>query len=364
MVLPPSAAYSAAGRKLVESRAAEILTRRGDHPRARQNRVLFLAADAEALDALSDKVASKLAWQSILDDYSESRLTLDNRVAKTVEAELKKARESLARAARDTWRWLVVPSQDGQGNGPAAAIRWEYLAVNPGAPDFTREIGEVLRGADAVIEGWSPIHLAAMLKSWFWKGHVRDAAARDVWVKMGSQLFMERLRDEEVFKRCIEEGSGSRDYFGLADGREGEGYLGFTFGKGRQARLDERFALVEPGAAAAWESELQRREEEPRRAAGADAGGGGGGVADAGGGHLVPEGKPGGEGGPEPLPVAARRRYYGSKRLNPLKAQSEFNEIVEEVVLQLTARGYDTTVRAWTSRRLPPRASTSRSAAT
>ena len=256
-----------------------------------------------------------------------------------MEAELKKARESMARAARDTYRWLAVPSQDGQGSGPAAAIRWEYLAVNPGAPDYTREIGEVLRGADTVIAGWSPIHLAAMLKSWFWKGEAREAAAHDVWVKMGSQLFMERLRDEEVFKRCIEEGSESRDYFGLADGREGEGYLGFSFGKGRQARLDERFALVEPVAAAARERELQRREEETRRAAGAGAGAGGV--------------QPRGGGGPEPQPAAVRRRYYGSKRLNPLKAQSEFNEIVEEVVLQLTARGYDTTVRVDIEARAP-----------
>lgn len=329
VVLPPNAAYSHSGKALVESKASEYVKWRGDQPRVRQNRLIFLAADSESLDGLFDKVASRLAWQSILDDGREAKISLDSGMAKTVEAELQKVKDGLIRAGRDACRWLVVPLQDP---GSSGKINWEYHPVNPGTPSFAQEIAKVLRDAGAVIEEWSPIHLANMLKAWFWKEETGAVLARDIWQKMCSLLFFERLKDEDVFKRCLASGSGMRDYFGLAEGREGEKLIGFSFGKPRQVFLDDSFLIIDPATASAYEQKLiaSKKQEGPGS----------------------PEEKPvvGGKekAVPEKSPVpaaSATKRYFGSKTLDNLKAQSDFSTLMEEVVLHFTAKGHDVLIK-------------------
>ena len=44
-VLPPDAAFSKSGQSLAIDRAAEILKKRGEQPRIKQNRLIFLAAE-------------------------------------------------------------------------------------------------------------------------------------------------------------------------------------------------------------------------------------------------------------------------------------------------------------------------------
>ena len=54
VVLPPDAAFSKSGQSLAIDRAAEILKKRGDQPRFRQNRLIFLAADYDSVSRLKD----------------------------------------------------------------------------------------------------------------------------------------------------------------------------------------------------------------------------------------------------------------------------------------------------------------------
>lgn len=244
VVLPPSSAYSHSTKKTIEGKAGDYLRWRGDQPRVRQNRLVFLAADSESVEGLFDKMTAKLAWQSILDDGREAKITIDFGMAKTVEAELQKVKDSVARAVRDTYRWLMVPGEDAAA---PSEVNWEYHAANPGAQSYAQEIAKVLREAGSVVEEWSPIHMSDMLKKWFWKKETPVVLARDVWQKMCSLLYLERLKDEDAFKRCLTTGSDTRDYFGLADGREGEEYPGFSFGTRKQAFLDDRFVIIEPG---------------------------------------------------------------------------------------------------------------------
>jgi len=329
VVLPPGSAYSRSTKKVVEDMASEYVRWRGDQPRTRQNRLIFLAADVESLEGLSDKVASKLSWQSILEDGREAKITLDFGMAKTVEAELQKVKDSLARAARDTYRWLVVP---GQAAAAAGEVVWEYYATNPGAPSFGQEIAKVLREVDAVVEEWSPIHLSNLLKTWFWEKDAHVVLARDIWQKMCSLLYMERLKDEDVFKRCLTTGSDSRDYFALADGREGEEYQGFSFGKRKQAFLDDRFVIIDPVTATAYEQKSNAAKKEAQA-----------GHAE----EVKPEVAGAGDLPPKPIapPQATSRRYFGSKTLDNLKAQSDFATLMEEVVLHFTSKGHDVVIK-------------------
>ena len=56
--------------------AEAVLTRRGEQPRQKQNRLLFLAADAGALERLKDQARTYLAWASIVTDVEWMRLNL------------------------------------------------------------------------------------------------------------------------------------------------------------------------------------------------------------------------------------------------------------------------------------------------
>ena len=69
VVLPPDAAFSKSGQSLAIERATEILKKRGDQPRFKQNRLIFLAADYDSVSRLKDHVRSYLAWRSIVADY-------------------------------------------------------------------------------------------------------------------------------------------------------------------------------------------------------------------------------------------------------------------------------------------------------
>jgi predicted AAA+ superfamily ATPase len=62
---------------LAIDRANEILKNRGDQPRFKQNRLIFLAADYDSVSRLKDQVRSTLAWQSIVNDIKEMKLNLD-----------------------------------------------------------------------------------------------------------------------------------------------------------------------------------------------------------------------------------------------------------------------------------------------
>ena len=56
VVLPPDAAFSRSGQSLAIERATEILKKRGDQPRFKQNRLIFVAADYDSVSRLEDQV--------------------------------------------------------------------------------------------------------------------------------------------------------------------------------------------------------------------------------------------------------------------------------------------------------------------
>ena len=96
VVLPPDAAFSKSGQSLAIDRAAEILKKRGDQPRFKQNRLIFLAADYDSVSRLKDHVRSYLAWRSIVADYKDNRIVLDNLMAKQASASLEQAEDDRA----------------------------------------------------------------------------------------------------------------------------------------------------------------------------------------------------------------------------------------------------------------------------
>lgn len=216
VVLSPDAGYSKSGTSQAIVKAGEILKNRGDQPRGKQNRLIFLAAEQDNVSRLKDQVRTMLAWESIVNDYKDNRITLDNLMARNATASLDQAKEALKRMIRETYKWLLAPVQTAVAGRGLSDIQWEHFPVNPGAANLTQEIERVLKENELLITEWAPYHLANMLKTWFWKDDVKEVVAQEVWQKSCCYLYLPRLRDSTVFLNTLSVGLESGDFFGVS----------------------------------------------------------------------------------------------------------------------------------------------------
>lgn len=337
VVLPPDVAYSRSTPALATERASEILRFRGEQPRQKQNRLLFLAADYDSVSRLRDQIRSMLAWKSIVDDSREMRLNLDQFQMKQANQSFDSANDALGRMVREVYKWVLSPMQEAAPGKGVSEIKWEHFPINASATNMAAEILRVLKENEVLITEWAPIHLAKLLKDWFWKD-APDAGAADVWQKSCSYLYMPRLKDDNVYTMAIEAGSASRDFFGLAQGKENEQYLGFTFGVRTGIFMDNSLLLIEPTSAIAFE---ERKRAEQQTILPPEAGSGGvrevppGGGMTTGSGFVppVPPRSP-----VPPIASTAKKHFYGSIDLDPVRAKIQFNNLVDEVIGNFTAK--------------------------
>lgn len=334
VVLPPDAAFSRSGQSLAIERATEILKTRGDQPRFKQNRLIFLAADYDSVSRLKDQVRSTLAWQSIVSDIKEMKLNLDQFQSRQASKSLEDTNEALRRMIRETYKWMVAPMQEVRPGKGLSEIQWEHFQVNPGAQNLSQEIERVLKENELLITEWAPIHLATVLKNWFWKDDIKDTSALNVWQQSCQQLYLPRLKDDTVFQQTMGVGAESRDFFGFAQGKEDGCYVGFTFGKRTSLFLDSSLLLIEPVTAAGY-AEAQRAAEEAARPKPTEPTPGttGSGAPPL---RVEDSAKPTYAGGVAPQPV--KKQFYGSIELDAIQAKKQFADLVDEVVLQFTSR--------------------------
>ncbi len=332
VALPPDAPHSRTGQSRALEQAAAILRARGEQPRQKQNRLLFLAADYDSVGRLKDHVRSLLAWESIVGDYKANRIVLDNLMARNAEQSLETARQTVQRTLRETCKWLLAPLQQARPGKGVGELVWETFQVNPSAANLTQEIERVLQENELLISTWAPVHLARLLKDWFWKGGAPEANAAEVWQKTCCYLYLPRLRDDSVYRHAIAAGAPSRDFFGLAQGKDGEHYLGFVFGEHTAPIVDGALLLIEPAAAAAYaEAQKPKSVSPPTDDSGGDTPAGDGRVTPPVG--LAPMTPP-----PAAPTASSKRRFYGQVDVDPVRAKFDFASIVDEVVEQFSAR--------------------------
>lgn len=330
VVLPADAAFSRSGQSLAIDRATEILKGRGDQPRFKQNRLLFVAADFETVSRLKDQVRSMLAWQSIVSDVKELRLNLDQLQARQAERSFGEAVDTVRRTIREAYKWLLAPVQEARPGKGLSEVRWEHFALNPGAQNFGDELDRVLKENELVINAWAPIHLASVLRSWFWKPEQPDVSALAVWQQTCHQLYLPRLRDDRVFQNTVAAGVDSRDFFGLAQGKDADGFVGFVFGTRTTPVLDSSLVLIDPMAAAAFANSIR----EPSPGAPTPSAG------DGSGGQMPPQALTSttDSGAPPPGPSPSKRRFYASTTLDPVLGKKGFNDLYDELVMLFTTK--------------------------
>lgn len=341
VVLAPDAGYSKSGPSQAISKANEILKSRGEQPRQKQNRLVFLAADSDSVSRLKDQVRSLLAWESIVSDYKDNRITLDNLMAKNATGSFEQARDGLKRMIRETYKWLLAPVQTALPGRGLSDLQWEHFSINAGTANLSQEIERVLKENELLITEWAPYHLANMLKNWFWKEDVKEVSALEVWQKTCCYLYLPRLRDDTVFVRALSLGLEGRDFFAIAQGKDGERYLGFVFGKPSSVFLDASHLLIEPASANAYADALRAKEDAERalRKQVAEV------IPDTSESHGVhvgdaePQEARGGLRDPiTEIKKALATQFYASADLNPVKAKMDFAMLVDEVVQQFTAK--------------------------
>lgn len=327
VVLPPDAHYSRSGHSVAQERALDILKKRGDQPRFKQNRLIFLAPDYDNVARLRDLTRSMLAWQSIVSEINEMKLNLDQFQARQAKKSLEEANETLKRMVRETWKWLLAPVQDAKPGKGLSEIQWEAFPVNPGAMNLTQEIERVLKENELLITEWAPVHLLKLLRDWFWKEGVQEVSAVNVWQQTCQQLYLPRLLNDHVFHHTVQAGAESRDFFGLAQGKEENRYIGFSFGDRTSIFLDT-VLLIEPSVARAYADTI--KEPPPPLQPGSPPG-----VPPI---TPLPVDHPGTPGTGATGTRTIKRHFYGTIDLDPVRAKMQFADVVDEVVQQFTTQ--------------------------
>ncbi|PJK14600.1 hypothetical protein CO613_05135 [Lysobacteraceae bacterium NML07-0707] len=337
VVLPPDAAFSRTGSNRSHEQAAEILKKRGEQPRFKQNRLLFVAADDSNISRLQDQVRSYLAWRSIMADYKDGRIVLDNLMAKQAQASLDQADEALRRMVRETYKWLLAPMQEARPGKGLSEVIWEHFALNPGAANWSQEIERVLKENELLISEWAPIHLARILKDWFWKEDEPDTSALNVWQQSCQQLYLPRLKDSFVFQSTLAAAAQSREFLGLAQGKAQDEselrYIGFSYGKTTSPILDTSLLLIHPQAASNYADALLASEQEASTRSAHDSAQATEDKAHTSAPHTASLDTT------QTKPQSYQRnkkQFYASIDLDPIQAKRQFADVVDEVIQQFT----------------------------
>ncbi len=342
VVLPPlpTAGFRKGGSPGAFSAAEQILRNRGDQPRQKQNRLIFLAADEDVLGRLKDAARTYLAWESILVDIENEKLNLDLFQIKQTTTYCDAAENALSRLVRETYKWLICPVEEFERGKPK--LKWEDASVSSSAKHFAQEIESRLIEEEWVIYQWSPIHLRNLLNRWYFKDGIQEVGALKVWRDCCHFLYLPRIINEALFKDTICLGLESEDFFGYAAGREGSRYLGFVFGGSAAIVLDENDLLIERETAAAYKSHRQtegvdisetgnevRNDSLMDKPQAAD--------------HSAGIGSEGNIS--STLSIQKKKRFYATVDLDPIKAKMDFATITDEILEHFTARtGVEVTV--------------------
>ncbi|EPO4107824.1 ATP-binding protein [Enterobacter cloacae] len=332
IVLPPEtiSAYSRSNSNNLAFKAAEnILLKRGEQPRVKQNRLFFLAADYDSLSRLKEQGKIYLAWLSIVQDIENGVLNQDLAHLTQAKSNRDSALQRFNGLVRDTYKWLMAPFQE-----PGQDLVWETAQISSSAPKLVQEIENRLIEEEWLIKAWSPVHLRNLLEKYYFTNGTHQVSAVKVWQDACQYLYMPRLVNDQVLRGTIEEAVKSDDFFAFAAGEREERYEGFAFGRSATVFLDENCLLISRESALQYVDKL-KAEQSPKSADAVPVSDNGssadtGSVIDTS--STVTPGS--GSGVSEPI----KQQFYGSVRLDPLKAKIDFATLMDEVVQNFTSQ--------------------------
>ena len=229
VVMPPQhdVAYSRSNEKRAFAAAQEILDKRGNQPRSKANRLIFLFPDFNAVNRLLEEGKKHLAWLDIVSSCEQGTLTLDNLQLKNARDSAIASERQLEATARECYNCAVVPT-----SLDAKSVGFSEERVNTQNGPIASSVSAWICENEYLIKAWSPIFLKQLLDKYYFKNGVEEVSIKKVWSDTCSYLYMPRILNEEVFVRAFTDGVVAKEYFGFAAAKEGDEYIGFKFGEG------------------------------------------------------------------------------------------------------------------------------------
>ncbi|NWH05012.1 ATP-binding protein [Desulfobacter latus] len=335
----PLYAFSKGDAKNACAAAEEILRKRGDQPRQKQNRLIFMVPDFDALSRLKDHAKTYLAWNEILSDIDEGKLNLDLFQINQAKKYRDNSDRSLNPMIRETYKWILCPLEEIVNGKPT--LTWESISISTTSSNFSSNIESTLTEEEWLISQWSPIHLKGLLDQWYFKEDQQAINALKVWQDSCNYLYFPRLLNDGVFKDALKKGLESTAYFGFASGKEGDDYLDFCFGDGAGAdiTLDDHCVIISSDAAQVYQKHITASSDADTDGTGAtdiDTDSGDGGQVDP---KPTESKRTTSDGGRlDPDPSVQLKQFYGMVDLDPVKAKIDFATIVDEVIQQFTSK--------------------------
>lgn len=334
VVVPPSRPHNAPrdlGRSAAVAWAADCLNMRGASMRVNRNMLLFVAADPTGLSDARDAVRRELAWKSI--DSDADALELTRHARDDAHSKLASATQRATRLVLGAYKHLVFSLQDA---GDAGRLEWD-VAVIPGSDAVSKRAYERAKADELVAEVYSPFLLQRDLDSLLLAG--RDSiATSELWDDFCRYCYLRRLRDSDVLAEAIAQGATSRDYFGYADGQDGDGrFLGLRMGARPVVDLHSGLVVARDAALAQLAFDREREERKPGAgASGSDSSN----EPDGGQPGSRPGAQPGGNPGGEPAtppepPKPVMHDVELEATLDQWSAGSDVGTIVEEILQRL-----------------------------
>ncbi len=339
VILGPNSSHSMRSDKTpARETSAAILDKRGAAPRRFRNALVFLAPDTARLAELEAAVRSFLAWKSIEAESGKEGLNLDD-FGKNQAVVKKRAAEDAIRARiPETWVWLLTPEQNDPQSG---ALEWSEFRLG-GNDALAVRAAKKLQSEGALTDKLAGTILRRELdRIPLWRegfdGEKEWVSLRQLADDFAIHLYLPRLSAPGVLLDAARDGAGNLTWetegFAYADGFDAEAkrFLALVGGALVSPSLDG--VLVKPGAARRWleaqAADKRKREEDEARTKGLEP-------------ELVVtpstnEKEIPGDKVPLPIPPTRPRRFYGEVEVSALRAATEVDRLVKEVIQHLTS---------------------------
>lgn len=311
--------------------AQKATENRGTGHRAYRNMVVFLAADQDRMGELESAVRDYLAWSTVLTQAAELDLTGNQKAQ--AEEKKRQADQTVGSRLLGAYQWALVPEQPDAGAAFTIAVQKAEGQAASLAERVSRRLGN--DGALNTQQAASPIRQTISRIPKVWEaGHV---SMGDLWKLYASYAYMPRLRDRQVLNRGVvnqpmlweSEGFALADSYDSAAGR----YVGLVAGNGQlPIQVTDQTLIVQPDVAAAQLDRDRSEASEPEAETVIS-------ERDADSESAVKETEPGVH---QPQ---LKKRFFGTKELNPDLYAVDFKKVADEVLAHLRTAGVHLTVR-------------------
>ncbi|NYE70984.1 DUF499 domain-containing protein [Microlunatus parietis] len=298
---------------------------KGTGHRTFRNAVVYLAADQDRMAEVDTAVRDYLAWKEVLASHD---LDLTQNQRNQAEERRRLANDTVDARLLGAYQWGLVPDAPN----PSGPFEIAVTKVEGSAASLAERVTKKLAGDGRLAQQTAALNIKLAIdrvpKIWE-SGHV---AVGDLWQLFASYPYMPRLRDSSVlFDGVLNQPLLLNDGFALAEGHDGERYVGLRIGTGRldgavtNATLIVRYEIAEQ----------QRQQEQQQESVGEPS--------------PDPVADPSRPGSFDierpPVTVELDRRFFGSKTLDSERYTLDFKKISDEVLAHLNAQGIRLTVR-------------------